>query len=147
MARLDVPVKTLKNMLKSKGLKTTGKKSTLTRRAKKAHLMRGGEEGVLNFKVKVTLTDKGKDNKQMAASFVHKHSKEIIDWIVEQNDGKRVRAIQLTRAKGDEINVKHRHDPKLAEADVKKEALKYFVDGKITINDKPYDIKIVEAKR
>lgn len=36
-------VKTLKKMLKKAGLKTTGKKATLTRRAKKAHLkMRGG---------------------------------------------------------------------------------------------------------
>jgi hypothetical protein len=38
-------VKTLKKILKKNGLKTTGKKATLTRRAKKAHLkMRGGEE-------------------------------------------------------------------------------------------------------
>jgi hypothetical protein len=37
-------VKTLKKMLKKHGLKTTGKKATLTRRAKKAHLkMRGGD--------------------------------------------------------------------------------------------------------
>ena len=38
-----VPVKTLKRMLKKAGLKTSGRKSALTRRAKKAHLMRGGE--------------------------------------------------------------------------------------------------------
>ena len=37
-----VPVKTLKRMLKKAGLKTSGRKSALTRRAKKAHLMRGG---------------------------------------------------------------------------------------------------------
>jgi hypothetical protein len=38
-------VKTLKKMLKKAGLKTTGKKAALTRRAKKAHLkMRGGGE-------------------------------------------------------------------------------------------------------
>jgi hypothetical protein len=35
-------VKTLKKMLKKAGLKTSGKKSTLTRRAKKAKLMKGG---------------------------------------------------------------------------------------------------------
>jgi hypothetical protein len=35
-------VKTIKKMLKKAGLKTTGKKSTLTRRAKKAKLMKGG---------------------------------------------------------------------------------------------------------
>jgi hypothetical protein len=42
MARRGASVKTLKKMLKSKGLKTTGKKATLTRRAKKAKLMKGG---------------------------------------------------------------------------------------------------------
>jgi hypothetical protein len=35
-------VKTLKRMLKKAGLKTTGRKAALTRRAKKAHLLRGG---------------------------------------------------------------------------------------------------------
>jgi len=34
--------KTLRRMLKKAGLKVSGKKSTLTKRAKKAHLMRGG---------------------------------------------------------------------------------------------------------
>ena len=34
--------KTLKRMLKKAGLKCSGKKSTLTKRAKKAHLIRGG---------------------------------------------------------------------------------------------------------
>jgi hypothetical protein len=40
-----VPVKTLKKMLKKAGLKTTGRKAALTRRAKKAHLkMSGGDD-------------------------------------------------------------------------------------------------------
>jgi len=39
---VHVKAKTLKRMLKSKGLKTTGKKSTLRARARKAHLIRGG---------------------------------------------------------------------------------------------------------
>ena len=40
-------VKQLKKMLKKAGLKTSGKRAALTRRAKKAHLkMRGGEEVV-----------------------------------------------------------------------------------------------------
>lgn len=34
--------KTLKRILRSAGLKTSGKKSTLRARAKKAHLIRGG---------------------------------------------------------------------------------------------------------
>ena len=34
--------KTLRRMLKKAGLKTTGKKAALTKRCKKAHLMRGG---------------------------------------------------------------------------------------------------------
>ena len=39
-------VKQMKKMLKKAGLKTTGKKSALTRRAKKAHLkIRGGANG------------------------------------------------------------------------------------------------------
>lgn len=39
-------VKQMKKMLKKAGLKTTGKKATLTRRAKKAHLkIRGGANG------------------------------------------------------------------------------------------------------
>ena len=37
-----VKAKTLRRMLKKAGLKTSGKKSTLTKRCKKAHLMRGG---------------------------------------------------------------------------------------------------------
>ena len=41
--RRGASVKTLKRMLKKAGLKTTGRKAALTRRAKKAHLkMRGG---------------------------------------------------------------------------------------------------------
>ena len=46
-----VPVKTLKKMLKKAGLKTTGRKAALTRRAKKAKLMKkGGREPVVPFK-------------------------------------------------------------------------------------------------
>lgn len=40
--RGGVTVKALKRVLKKNGLKTTGKKATLTRRAKKARLMGGG---------------------------------------------------------------------------------------------------------
>lgn len=39
--------KTLKRMLKKAGLKVSGKKSTLTKRAKKAHLIRGGVQAGL----------------------------------------------------------------------------------------------------
>lgn len=40
--------KALKKMLKKAGLKTTGRKAALTRRAKKAHLkIRGGEHGAV----------------------------------------------------------------------------------------------------
>ncbi len=42
--RRGASVKTLKKMLKKAGLKTSGKKAALTRRAKKAHLkMKGGD--------------------------------------------------------------------------------------------------------
>jgi len=39
---VHVKAKTLKRLLKSKGLKTTGKKSTLRARAREARLIRGG---------------------------------------------------------------------------------------------------------
>lgn len=42
--RKGVSVKTLKKVLKKAGLKVSGKKATLTRRAKKARLMGGAEE-------------------------------------------------------------------------------------------------------
>jgi hypothetical protein len=44
--RHGASVKTLKSLLKKAGLKTTGRKAALTRRAKKAHLMskRGGND-------------------------------------------------------------------------------------------------------
>ena len=43
--RRGASVKTLKRALKKAGLKTTGRKAALTRRAKKAHLkLRGGNE-------------------------------------------------------------------------------------------------------
>ena len=45
--RRGVPVKTLKKLLKKAGLKTSGKKAALTRRAKKAKLvMKGGIDGM-----------------------------------------------------------------------------------------------------
>ena len=40
--RRGVPVKTLKKLLKKAGLKTSGKKAALTRRAKKAKLVKKG---------------------------------------------------------------------------------------------------------
>jgi hypothetical protein len=43
--RSGVSVKTMKRMLKKAGLKTTGRKVALTRRVKKARLMRGGVAG------------------------------------------------------------------------------------------------------
>lgn len=57
-----VTVKTLKRVLKKNGLKTTGKKATLTRRAKKAHLKVGG--GLLdNMKAKAVEVGTGLTNK------------------------------------------------------------------------------------
>lgn len=46
----------MKKVLKKAGLKTTGKKSTLTRRIKKAHLkMRGGQDTEVDPNVKEQL--------------------------------------------------------------------------------------------
>jgi phosphopantetheinyl transferase (holo-ACP synthase) len=52
-----VPVKTLKKLLKKAGLKVSGKKATLTRRAKKARLMKGGLFGVPNLGIRKRITD------------------------------------------------------------------------------------------
>lgn len=43
-SKKGVSVKTLKRVLKKNGLKVSGKKAALTRRAKKARLIRGGGE-------------------------------------------------------------------------------------------------------
>ena len=45
--RTGASVKTLKKVLKKAGLKVSGKKATLTRRAKKAHLKVGGGEEMM----------------------------------------------------------------------------------------------------
>jgi hypothetical protein len=50
MAHRGIAVKTLKKLLKKAGMKTTGKKATLTRRAKKAKLMKGGLFGFFEGK-------------------------------------------------------------------------------------------------
>jgi hypothetical protein len=52
-----VPVKTLKKLLKKAGLKVSGKKATLTRRAKKARLMKGGLFGLPNLGISKRITD------------------------------------------------------------------------------------------
>ena len=61
--RRGASVKTLKRMLKKAGLKTTGRKAALTRRAKKAHLkVRGGAEDDVNMSTKqedVKMTGEG----------------------------------------------------------------------------------------
>ena len=41
-----VKAKTLRRLLKAKGLKVSGKKATLRARARKAHLIRGGGQGM-----------------------------------------------------------------------------------------------------
>jgi len=45
-----IPVKTLKKILKKAGLKVSGKKATLTRRAKRAKLFGGGPGGIGSIK-------------------------------------------------------------------------------------------------
>lgn len=58
-------VKALKRALKKAGLKTSGRKSALTKRAKKAHLMRGGAMACYTNGTKNSKTEqecKGKDD-------------------------------------------------------------------------------------
>jgi hypothetical protein len=52
--RTGVPVKTLKKLLKRAGLKVSGKKATLTRRAKKARLLKGGLPEFVNKRLPET---------------------------------------------------------------------------------------------
>jgi hypothetical protein len=59
--RRGVPVKTLKKLLKKAGLKTSGKKAALTRRAKKARLMKGGEVDTSAQPTKASCEAEGKD--------------------------------------------------------------------------------------
>lgn len=59
--RRGVPVKTLKKLLKKAGLKTSGKKAALTRRAKKARLMKGGQVDTSAEPTKVSCEAEGKD--------------------------------------------------------------------------------------
>ena len=54
--RSGASVKTLKKVLKKAGLKVSGKKATLTRRAKKARLMGGAEK--MEEKVEEKMEDK-----------------------------------------------------------------------------------------
>jgi len=60
--RRGVPVKTLKKILKKAGLKTSGKKAALTRRAKKAKLMmKGGQVDIDAQPTKASCEAEGKD--------------------------------------------------------------------------------------
>ncbi len=69
--RRGASVKTLKKMLKKAGLKSSGKKSTLTRRAKKAHLkMRGGEG---EDKEMVPLDSQGGGRRRRGSRYSRKH--------------------------------------------------------------------------
>jgi len=58
--RRGVPVKTLKKILKKAGLKTTGKKAALTRRAKQAKLVKKGGNGDEGMMVNPTKIDEVK---------------------------------------------------------------------------------------
>ena len=65
--------KALKKMLKKAGLKTTGRKAALTRRAKKAHLkIRGGENGAVmqdGEKLKDTVPAEGGRRRRKSRGF------------------------------------------------------------------------------
>jgi hypothetical protein len=65
--RRGASVKTLKKMLKKAGLKTTGKKAALTRRAKKAHLKMGGAFDVERTEEEMAALPADSAEKQLAA--------------------------------------------------------------------------------
>jgi hypothetical protein len=72
-----VPVKTLKKLLKKAGLKVSGKKATLTRRAKKARLLGGGIGRAPHSSVSGTFGDKGILPQYPQAVFDAKKAREI----------------------------------------------------------------------
>jgi len=69
--RRGVPVKTLKKLLKKAGLKTSGKKAALTRRAKKARLMKGGNVET-TVPTKASCEAEGKDFDEVAQKCVER---------------------------------------------------------------------------
>ena len=68
MAKKGLSVKTMKRMLKKAGLKTTGRKAALTRRAKKAHLKMKGGEAVAKYAVGDRIVGKPDNGPEMTAT-------------------------------------------------------------------------------
>ncbi len=154
---MGVSVKTLKRMLKKKGLKSTGRKAALTRRAKKAHLMRGGAE--LKFNARVSLfEDKGDAGMAFSpqpAEFVRKHAKKIIRWIGEKKGPQETEAVGLTWVKDDMFQVQVQYDDRPTPAvdaagkakNAKAKALAYFyIEDVIVIDNKMYHFVIDESR-
>lgn len=100
--RTGVPVKTLKKLLKRAGLKVSGKKATLTRRAKKARLMKGG--GFFdNFNIQTpaqaakstaaaTTRSLSPGRSSMVGSLVQKSYDTNPDWIKSQQEAAELQA-------------------------------------------------------
>jgi hypothetical protein len=148
---MGVSVKALKRMLKKKGLKTTGRKAALTRRAKKA--MRGGEDGVVRIRVKLILTDTKNNTTKATDEFVAEHAPEIMSWLAEQNQEDNAGVYVKYDEKTNRFIAQKRYDPrdyagltpevkarKLQE--LKAEALTYFNDlpePSITIEEEVMD--------
>jgi hypothetical protein len=99
-----VPVKTLKKLLKKAGLKVSGKKATLTRRAKKARLLGGGIGRATQSSVSGTFGANGILPQNKADELRAKKSRELAD-INNAQAVKRAESIQdeATRARTREI--------------------------------------------
>jgi hypothetical protein len=75
--RRGASVKTLKRVLKKAGLKTSGRKAALTRRAKKAHLKVGGGDPM--------------EGMEGARRRRHRGGEEVVEEVVTETDGGRRR--------------------------------------------------------
>jgi hypothetical protein len=93
-----VPVKTLKKLLKKAGLKVSGKKATLTRRAKKARLLKGGLFDMFKSKKIEPITPVEVPRKMSDTELAFYNSKEQVDARAEQAKQQEERKAALEKA-------------------------------------------------
>ncbi len=101
-----VPVKTLKKLLKKAGLKVSGKKATLTRRAKKARLLGGGigrapqsTVGDMMKKNKIETQDRADATRAADARALAKKNNDmaIANAVNEQDEATRARTREIEK--------------------------------------------------
>jgi hypothetical protein len=100
-----IPVKTLKKLLKKAGLKVSGKKATLTRRAKRAKLFGGNPPpkstvGDMMKKYKIETQDRADATRAADARALAKKNNDmaIANAVNEQDEATRARTDAIKRA-------------------------------------------------